>query len=114
MKKIRQHNEWFRPVSLNNRKSCPCCKTKLTQGELIWSWGEYRYAKWRTVKHFCRQCFIKEVQTPLLSHGSDCGCQINLIVMSLDTPDWLSLQCKLESANSTTQEVSSMESGTLV
>lgn len=98
--KVRQHNEWFRPVLLNNRKSCPCCKTKLTQSELIWSWGEYRYGKWTTVKHFCRSCFESEVQKPLSSHTDDCGCQVNLIVKSIIQPDWLQLPCKLESNKS--------------
>jgi hypothetical protein len=88
---------------VSSRKSCPCCKAKLPPNEFVWSWGEYHNAKWRTVKHFCRQCFPTEVQQPLLSHGSDCGCQINLISKSDIEPDWITLSCKLPSDNSTAQ-----------
>ena len=88
---VRSHNEWFRPVSLSNRKSCPCCKTKLQPNESIWSWGEYHNAKWRTVKYFCQSCFPKEVKEPLLSHGNKCGCDISLVARSEPLPEWLTL-----------------------
>ena len=90
--KLRQHNEWFRPISLGNRKSCPTCKNKLKPREMIWSWGEYHNAKWRTVKHFCSQCFAEEVRKPLLEHTGDCGCTINLVVREAPQPEWLTLK----------------------
>ena len=89
--KQRTHNEWFRPVSLGNRKSCPTCHKRLLAGESIWSWGEYRIAKWRTIKHFCYQCFRKEVLEPLLSHTDDCGCRIELCSNGSSLPMWLRL-----------------------
>lgn len=88
--KVRLHNEWFRTVSLNNRKSCPCCKERLAEGESIWSWGEYVRAKWRTVKYFCKSCFEKEVVDPLMEHTHGCGCNIELRFQS-PQPDWLKL-----------------------
>jgi hypothetical protein len=90
MSKTRTHNEWFRTVSLSNRKSCPTCGTKLN-GESIWSWGEYHIGKWRTVKHFCRQCFPREVRQPLKKHSSDCGCNITLVAKNAELPEWLSI-----------------------
>jgi len=92
MAKLRQHNEWFRTVSMGNRKSCPCCHEKLEPGESIWSWGEYVCAKWRTVKHFCKNCFVKEVQTPLAAHAGPCGCTINLVGYRSSLPAWLTLK----------------------
>ena len=79
MPKQREHNEYFRTVSLNNRKSCPTCHTRLHPGESIWNWGEYVSAKWRTVKYFCSECFIEQVQRPLWHHNDDRGCTINLV-----------------------------------
>ena len=57
MAKVREHNEYFRTVSLSNRKSCPNCSVKLAMGEQIWSWGNYVRAKWYTVQYFCCNCF---------------------------------------------------------
>ena len=87
----RKHNEWFRTVSLGNRKSCPTCKAKLGQGESIWSWGEYVNAKWRTVTHFCSQCFEKEVKEKLCAHRGSCGCDIELQTRWEIRPDWLTI-----------------------
>ena len=78
--KQRVHKEWFRTV-IDRRKSCPCCKVKLSTGESIWSWGEYVCGKWRTVKHFCRECFTDEVQRLLKDHTGGCGCAITLVGM---------------------------------
>lgn len=99
MAKQRSHNEWFRSVSLNNRKSCPSCKKKLEANEKIWSWGEYRFAKWNTVKHFCKACFAKEVREPLVGHTDDCGCKVELNIQG-NKPYWLNLDavCPLEQA----------------
>jgi hypothetical protein len=77
----------------SSRKSCPTCKAKLLPNEFVWSWGEYRYGKWRTVTHFCSSCFIKEVRNPLLNHGNDCGCSIELVSYGGSSlPDWLTLE----------------------
>lgn len=96
-RKTRNHNEWFRSVSLGGRKNCPSCKEKLEQGEKIWSWGEYVFAKWRTVKHFCKKCYSEQVQTPLINHTDECGCTVNLIGYGGETlPEWLNLTCPIK------------------
>lgn len=88
--KIRTHNEWFRDISLNNRKSCPTCGTK--KAGQLYSWGEYKYAKWHTVKHFCEYCYETEVKKPLLEHADPCGCQIELQYRGYGkAPKWLTL-----------------------
>lgn len=91
MAKQRSHNEWFTTVSLGNRKSCPLCKTKLEPNESIWSWGNYVCAKWRTIKHFCKNCYVEEVLKPLTDHTDDCGCTVQLIVKGGGRPEWLKL-----------------------
>lgn len=87
--KTRVHNEWFRPVTLGNRKSCPTCNAKLPPGESIWSWGEYHVGKWRTVKHFCVNCYLGEVQRPMLMHRIDCGCEFAIKMYHSVQPHWL-------------------------
>ena len=77
MAKPRVHNEWFRDISLGNRKSCPTCKAKLF-GRPIISWGEYAVGKWYTVKHFCSQCAQEQCIVPLIEHVKPCGCGIDL------------------------------------
>lgn len=94
--KVRNHNEWFRTVSLGNRKSCPNCRQKLETGESIWSWGEYLYGKWRTVKHFCKNCYNEDVRQKLCSHAAECGCNVTLQVKE-QAPDWLTLTTDLVS-----------------
>lgn len=96
MAKQRMHNEWFRTVSLNNRKSCPCCKKKLEQGEAIWSWGNYVCAKWRTITHFCKNCFDNEVANRLKSHTDECGCTVQIVIRDSKSPEWLTLEPKKE------------------
>jgi hypothetical protein len=86
----RTHNEWFRTVSLGGRKSCPNCGCKLLGGS-VWSWGEYVNAKWRTVKHFCRECYPTEVHGPLVKHTGECGCAVTLVGRGERLPTWLSL-----------------------
>lgn len=91
-KKQRNHNEWFRSVSLRGRKSCPSCKEKLQPGEKIWSWGEYVHGKWRTVDHFCKSCFQENVKSRLTGHSVDCGCSITLVGYGGgELPEWLTL-----------------------
>jgi hypothetical protein len=90
--KVREHNEWFRTVSLGDRKSCPTCSKKLPKGESVWSWGEYVRARWRTVMHFCVECFPTHVQVPLTDHVDGCGCKINLVGYGGEKlPAWLTL-----------------------
>jgi len=98
MAKQRNHNEWFREVSLGGRKSCPCCRAKLQPGESIWSWGQYVVGKWQTIKHFCKSCFVEEVATELTDHTATCGCTVSLQFQSRQ-PQWLRLpdQCKEQS-----------------
>jgi len=93
MPKTRSHNEWFMPVSLGKRKSCPTCKAKLPAGESPWAWGEYAGFR-RTVKHFCRACFQAEVVALLVEHGGKCGCTIELCARSGygPLPEWLTLE----------------------
>ncbi len=91
MAKQRQHNEWFRPVSLGNRKSCPECHVKLAHNESIWSWGQYVNAKWRTIKYFCKECW-PAIRGELNEHTGDCGCVVNLQMYHCTGPDWLSLE----------------------
>lgn len=91
MPKTRQHNEWFRTVSLGGRKSCPTCKCKLEAGESIWTWGEYIRAKWRNIGHFCKHCWEREVAGRLRDHTSDCGCTVNLVMYHAIRPDWMIL-----------------------
>jgi hypothetical protein len=84
------HNEWFRTVSLNGRKSCPSCRAKLAEGERVWSWGEYVIGKWRTVMHFCKECYTTDVVPPLQRHLDDCGCAFNFIgYQGEKLPEWL-------------------------
>lgn len=88
----RQHNEWFRSVSLGNRKSCPCCGERLESGESIWSWGQYIRARWNTIQHFCKKCFPDQVQKELNDHTAGCGCTVNLIGKGEKLPSWLTLE----------------------
>ena len=92
MPKLRNHNEWFTTVSLGGRKSCPLCKAKLGPREWIWSWGEYVRGKWRTVKHFCKECYPEEVRKPLLRHTEECGCNVTIVVKHAVRPEWLELE----------------------
>lgn len=88
MAKQRNHNEYFRPVSLGNRKSCPACGAKL-HGQPIWSWGEYIRTKWHTVTHFCAQCYQTNVAARLQPHANQCGCTITLVLYSGTRPAWM-------------------------
>lgn len=92
MSGVRVHNEWFMPVSLRHRKSCPTCRQKLPQGESIYAWGEYQRARWYTVMYFCVQCFASEVIPRLTDHAKGCGCTFQLNARSGYTlPHWLTL-----------------------
>lgn len=88
-KKPRVHNEWFRTVGLGGRKTCPNCRALIEPGEKIWSWGEYVRAKWRTVMHFCKNCYGSHVKAPLFDHTKDCGCTVELVGYGGETlPQW--------------------------
>lgn len=98
MPKNRVHNEWFRPVSCGGRKSCPNCKAKLAPGESIWSWGNYVIAKWRTIMHFCKDCFPNDVAKKLTDHTDECGCSVQFITKGAPRPEWLTVEkpaCKI-------------------
>ena len=91
----RSHREWFRPVSAG-RKSCPSCHAKLGPGESPWSWGEYVYGKWRTVQHFCRECW-PPIAVRLVAHPIACHppCEIELAAYgSAKLPEWLTIEVK--------------------
>ena len=93
--KMRIHREWFRTVSLGNRKSCPNCKETLPQGEKIWSWGQYVRAKWQTIQYCCGDCFPTDVIPRLREHAAGCGCTFALEVkLGFDEvrPAWLTLE----------------------
>jgi hypothetical protein len=92
--KTRIHNEFFRTVSLGNRKSCPNCKVKLPEGEKVWSWFEYVRAKARLVQYCCKNCFETDVVPELNGHAHGCGCTFELQVrlgFSETRPAWLTL-----------------------
>ena len=91
MPKQRIHTEYFRIVSLGGRKSCPNCLTKVKAEKSLWSWGEYQYGKWHTVKHFCSACFQSEIQPALIQHADPCGCMFELRVKSQSVPTWLTV-----------------------
>lgn len=92
MKRVKEHNEYFRTVRMQGRKSCPHCYTRLEQNESIWSWGEYHHGKWYTVMYFCKACFHTDVQAKLHAHSALCRCQFNLIGYGCSQlPLWLTL-----------------------
>lgn len=101
MARQREHNEWFRPVSLGGRKTCPCCSERLESGESIWSWGNYVATRWHTVKHFCKKCF-PNIRKDLNSHTAGCGCTVNLVMyQGASRPVWLTLNvaaCSVKAA----------------
>jgi hypothetical protein len=41
-----------------------------------YAWGEYHNANWRTVFHFCEECFEHRVLAKLTDHVLDCGCNV--------------------------------------
>lgn len=90
MSRQRNHNEWFRPVSLGNRKTCPTCQTKLKAGESIYSHGNYVNAKWRTVGYCCQECWV-EVSDKIIEHTSECGCTTTLVGYHSTLPPWMNL-----------------------
>ena len=101
--KQREHREWFRPVSLGNRKSCPSCHARLGDSECVWSWGEYVCGKWRTVRHFCRECWPL-ARAELNGHAGGCGCRIALVGYHCTLPGWLTLVCPPEQVYGSSKE----------
>ncbi len=99
MPKQRNHNEWFRHVLLGGRKSCPHCRQRLPEGEMIWSWGEYVNARFRLIRHLCVACWPRTAKA-LKAHTGDCGCTVALCSASGSgpLPDWMTLnvpeECK--------------------
>lgn len=83
--KARIHNEWFQPLS-DKRKTCPYCHVAVTSG--LYAWGEYVYGKWRTVRHFCQECFPL-IQKSLQDHAMKCRCEIEYCARSGHSmPEW--------------------------
>lgn len=93
--KQRVHREWFRTVSRGNRKSCPTCRAKLEAGEWIWSWGEYRYGKFRAIKDVCKACWPK-LAVDLNDHTAECGCAVELEARGASRPAWMNLECTMQ------------------
>lgn len=82
-KKPGVHNEWFQPLA---KRSCECGAKRVD----TFAWGEYVCGKWRTVAHFCANCFHERVQTRLIAHAKTCGCAFNLTARSGHTiPPWI-------------------------
>ncbi len=78
------HNEWFRLIT---KTTCECG----IRNTVVYSWGEYVHAKWRTISHVCEFCF-PQVINRLLSHSNQCGCTITLVgYRGQKLPDWLKL-----------------------
>jgi len=99
-KPLRTHNEFFSPVSLGNRKSCPTCGEKLKLGESPWAWYEYVRVQKRLVMYFCRSCFTTSVVPRLREHAAGCGCVFSLQVQigfNQQKPEWLTLETVEES-----------------
>lgn len=88
--KPRTHREWFRVVSRGNRKSCSHCRQKLDDKEWIWSWGEYRNAKFRSIRDVCKKCW-PELKTELNKHVAGCGCKVEIECRGAEQPAWLNL-----------------------
>lgn len=83
--KVRVHNEWFMPLT---KTSCPCGCRKTE----VFAWGEYVNGKWRTISHFCRQCFTTEVIPRLTAHAAGCGCTFSLNARSgYRIPEWIAM-----------------------
>lgn len=92
----RIHNEWFQAIA---KTTCPCGKKHVQ----VFAWGEYVAAKWRTVDHFCQDCFKRRVLGQLVSHANDCGCSFAFKARSGHgaLPDWLQAgqqSCNLRAA----------------
>lgn len=85
MAKARNHNEYFQPLV---KTKCECGNYRTS----VFAWGEYSNAKWRTIKHFCQNCFVERVQKPLREHVGPCGCTVTLVARSgYRIPEWISL-----------------------
>lgn len=93
--KQRVHREWLRVVSRGNRKSCPTCKAKLEPGEWIWSWGEYRYGKFRAIRDVCKTCW-PNLAADLTDHTAECGCAVELVARGASKPAWMNLECNVK------------------
>ena len=81
--KVRVHKEWFRLIQ---RRNCSCGK----KGVQVYSWGEYRNAKWNTVEYICQSCW-KDWADKLKSHTKAAECRFELVGKDCKLPDWLTL-----------------------
>jgi len=92
VRQLRKHKEWFRPVLLRGRKSCPNCNHKLPDRERVWSWGQYNRSTWKTIMHFCKHCFIQDIKPNLERHVVSCDCSVELVAYSNNLlPEWLNI-----------------------
>ncbi len=78
-------------MSRGNRKSCTNCKAKLEPGANLFSWGEYKYAKFRHIKDVCKACW-PELAKRLQEHKGDCGCEFELVACGASKPEWMKLE----------------------
>jgi len=62
-------NVWLGNVSLGNRKSCPHCHVKLTDGNSLVQVGEYHHVRWYTAFYACKLCLDTQVKGRLGSQG---------------------------------------------
>lgn len=82
---LRIHNEWFQPLV---KRNCPCGQ----KGVDCFAWGEYVSAKWRTVEHFCKDCFARRVLGRLKVHAAECGCVFQVQARSgYRIPNWIQI-----------------------
>lgn len=77
------YKEYFRLIS---RKTCCCGQVKTN----VYSWGEYRAAKWHTVEYICSNCW-NHYATKLNSYKSATGCSFLLVGKDCKLPSWLTL-----------------------
>jgi hypothetical protein len=90
----RVHNEFFMQTV---RTACVCGSNKKRGGikNIVYAWGEYRNAAWRTVDYFCEKCFETRVLKTLIPHANECGCSFKLVARNgYSLPAWLKLPDK--------------------
>jgi hypothetical protein len=81
--KVRVHKEWFRRIK---KRSCSCGNKRTD----VYSWGEYRNAKWHTVEYVCQACW-NAWAAKLNSHKQAAGCTFQLVGKDCKLPTWLTL-----------------------
>jgi hypothetical protein len=84
MPKVRIHREWFQSLA---KTRCPCGRNHTK----VFAWGEYVSGRWRTVDHFCEECFSARVIPRIIRHAGGCGCVFEFCARSGHSalPEWL-------------------------